>query len=233
MPPDFLNSREDAILLWTVALLCYVTYKDAGWIKLMWPPLRTIFGSKLIVIFGFAALYSAGLVLFAERLGVWHSTSTKETVYWFGAALILVGKAIQSTPGKRYVRDVLRTAISVALLIAFAVNFYVLPRAYEIVLVFVVTVLTLGREVAPAVPNGDQSLRLMDRGLTVIGLYLLVAFGVRATLAPGALFTQETAERFLVAPVLTVALLPYLLGVAWYCRREVERVRRRFIRANA
>jgi hypothetical protein len=31
---------------------------------------------------------------------------------------------------------------------------------------------------------------------------------------------------FVVVPVLTLALTPYLFAVAWYCRREVESVRR-------
>ena len=28
MPPDFLNSREDAIVLWSAAILAFVFYKD-------------------------------------------------------------------------------------------------------------------------------------------------------------------------------------------------------------
>jgi hypothetical protein len=77
MPPDFLNSREDSVLLWTVALLCFVTYKDFVWLRLAWEPVRVFFGSKLLLVFGFAALYSSALVVLGERLGLWHRTSLK------------------------------------------------------------------------------------------------------------------------------------------------------------
>jgi hypothetical protein len=233
MPPDFLNSREDAILLWTLALLCFVTYKDAGWLRLAWEPIRVLFGSKLFLVFGFAALYSGAIVLLAQKLRLWHTSSLKETVYWFvGSAVVLVSSATSATPGWQYLRDILSRALSLTLLIAFLVNFYVFPLGYELVLLFLIAVFTMGRAAAPLVPNSNQTVRIMDRALGVIGLYLLVTFAVRAAFDPGGLFTQQTAERFFVVPILTLALVPYLLAVAWYCRREVESVRRQVLRAS-
>ena len=55
----------------------------------------------------------------------------------------------------------------------------------------------------------------MNRALNLIGLFLLVTFAVRGIFNPGDLFTRETGERFLIVPVLTIALTPYLLAVAW------------------
>jgi hypothetical protein len=39
---------------------------------------------------------------------------------------------------------------------------------------------------------------------------------------------RETGEDFLVAPSLTLAVVPFLYGVAWVSRREQENVRRHF-----
>jgi hypothetical protein len=45
--------------------------------------------------------------------------------------------------------------------------------------------------------------------------------------------TRKNAEDFLVAPALTLALVPFLFGVAWVSRREQENLRQRFRSAPA
>lgn len=93
-------------------------------------------------------------------------------------------------------------------------------------LVFFVLALTLTREVA-AYAAGERAVGpTIDSLLTGLGLILLITFVLRALLDAGGLFTSQTAERFLVVPLLTFALTPYLLVVAWYCRREVANIRR-------
>lgn len=232
MPPDFLNSREDAALLWSmvffVVFFGYPLWKDPrGLSTSTWGVIRSLFVPKLLLLFGSAAAYSAAIVLLAERLGLWHTASLKETVYWFvGSALVLVVGAVDATPSRSYLMRIFRCAVALTILITFVANYYVLPLGYEVVLVFVVFVLTLTREVAPYTAEA-RAVRPIDGLLIGLGLILLVTFVVRASLDPGDLFTRQTAERFLVVPVLTFALIPYLFAVGWYCRWEVASIRRR------
>jgi hypothetical protein len=155
MPPDILNSREDAVLLWAVVLMVVFVghpfFKDPRGIgSSTWEAVRALLAPKLLLLFGSAAAYSAAIVLLADRFGLWHTTSLKETVDWFlGSGVILVAKAVDATPSWAYVRAILRRAIALTILITFVANFYVLPLGYEIVLVFLVLVLTLTREVVP------------------------------------------------------------------------------------
>jgi hypothetical protein len=229
MPPDFLNSREDALLLWAVLILSFLVYKEPRGIgSSAWHVIRAFMVPKLLLLFGSAALYSAGLVLLAERIGLWHTTALKETVYWFiGSAVILTAKAVDATPNRGYLRTVTRHAVNLAIIVAFLVNFYVFPLAWEVVFVFLVAALTLGAAFSEAAGVDKAAERIMSRALMLIGLFLLVAFAMKAIFNPGDLFTRDTAERFLIVPVLTIALVPYLLAVAWYSRREVANVRRR------
>jgi hypothetical protein len=231
MPPDFLNSREDAVLLWSIVLFLVffgsLATDPRGIGASAWGVIRSLFVPKLLLLFGSAAAYSAAIVLLAERLGLWHMNSLKETVYWFvGSGLVLVARAVDATPGWGYVNTIFRSALALTILITFVANFYALPLGYEIVLVFVAVALTLTREVAPYA-GGAPAVRPINGLLTVLGFILLITFVLRASLDPGDLLTRETAERFLVVPVLTLALTSYLLGVAWYCRREVANIRRR------
>ena len=120
MPPDFLNSREDALLLWTLLILGYLVYKDPrGMGALAWHSICAFMIPKLAWLVGLAALYSAGLVLLAERIGLWHTTALKETVYWFiGSAVILTGKAVNAAPSWGYLKTVARHAVNLAIIIS-------------------------------------------------------------------------------------------------------------------
>ena len=46
---------------------------------------------------------------------------------------------------------------------------------------------------------------------------------------PAGFFNRESAEDFLVAPTMSVAVVPFLCAVAWYSRWELENLRRRFL----
>src|SRR5689334_2481326 len=124
MPPAFLNSREDAGLILTAIVLAVVIYKVPGvlgnFAQIFWLTVRP----PLVFLFGGAALYCAVLLVMADKLGVWETPATKETVYWFlGTGLVLAGHATHARPDPGYARMLLRRALRAAILIEFIVNF--------------------------------------------------------------------------------------------------------------
>ena len=144
MFPEFLNSREDAILLWALVILAFVLYKDfRGITGSLLGVLRALTQRKLLLLLGLALLYSAALVYAASELGLWHVTALKATIYWFlGTAVVLAGAAV--TEGARseraFLRRVIRRAVAVTIVTEFVVNVYALPFAVEIVCIFVLFV---------------------------------------------------------------------------------------------
>jgi hypothetical protein len=233
VPPDFLNSREDAILVWAVIILGFVLSKDPRGIGGSFlSVLRGLLHLKLLLLFGSALVYTAAVVYAAARFGLWHAAALKETVYWFfGAGVVLVGGAVSrpSTTDADFIRRVLRRVIAVTVFIEFAANLYAFPLAIELVAVFVV-VLFSGMQVAAQYDSSviPAARRFIDGILTVVGFCFLVYFVVRALTDLDGFLTRENAEDFLVGPVLTVALIPFLYGVAWISRREQQTLRKRF-----
>lgn len=230
---DFLNSREDAILFWAVAILGYVVYKDPRGIGGSFlAVLRSLFHPKLLLLFGAALLYSAAVVYAAKELGLWHTTALKATVYWFvGTGVVLAGEAV--TGGARndreFLRRVLRRVVALTVLIEFVLNVYALPFAFELVGV-VVVLLFAGMQVYvrhdPTTPPLVR--KLIDGVLAAVGVFYLLYFVVRVLSDLDGFLTRENAEDFLVGPVLTIALIPLLYGFAWVSRREQENLRERF-----
>jgi hypothetical protein len=230
VPPDFLNSREDAALIWSALIvgLFLFRYPRAFGVPLLNIGL-TLIKPPLGILFAAVGIYCAGVVVLGAELGLWHTTALRETVYWFiGTAAVLAAHATLETPGPDYVRKILVRAFKVTILVEFLVNLYVFPLAAELVFIPLVGFFIVMDAYAKAGPDVDPSVgEFIDGGLVAIGWLVLVTAGLRVGLHVGQLATRENLERLLVVPALTVALIPFLYVVAWYSRQQVDRLGKR------
>jgi hypothetical protein len=176
MPPAFLNSREVPGVFRNLADIVWLVIK---------PP--------LVLLFGGAALYCAGILAVANQLGVWETSAAKETVYWFlGAGLVLAGHALNARPDPYYARTLLRRALRVAILIEFIVNFYVFPLGVELLFVPVVGLLGIVEVWNKGQAEPDARLATLTGGaLAILGWVVLVSVLVRIGLHP-AISSLET-----------------------------------------
>jgi hypothetical protein len=226
---DFLDSREKAILFWGAALVVFATIKGKSVASSMLGVLRALASPKLLLLFGTAAAYCAALVFLASKGGLWHTTAVKETVYWFlGSGVILVGNATQeSLNDPSYLKKLLQRVLRFTLVVEFLVNFYVLPLAAELFLVPLITLFIGMQVVAEHDPTMVQARKFIAVVLTLFGLTLMVYVIVSAISDSGELLRRENAEDLLLAPALSLALLPFLYLVSWLSRRELNNVRKR------
>jgi hypothetical protein len=234
VPPDFLNSREDALLVWTLVVVGYATYKDPrGISSSLLVVVRAAFHPKLVLLFGTAAAYCAAVVFAARSAGLWHESALKATIYWFvGAGIVLVGEAVSEADSRReepLVRRAFKRVIAITVVVEFLVNLYVLPFAVEVVTSLVLLVFIGMQVVAEHDPTTDPRVRtLIDAVLVLLGVVYLIYVVARAFGDLGGTFTRSNLENFLIGPGLTVALIPFLYGVAWLSRRDEENLSNRW-----
>lgn len=234
MPPDFLNSREDAILVWTIVIVAFaVSKKPRGIGSSFLAVLKTLLDAKLLLLFGSLAVYSGLLLYGAKEFGLWHGADSgfKAAVYWFvGTGVVLAGEAVmRARPDDAYLlRRVFNRVVGVTIFIEFIVNVYALPLACELVLAPVAVLFVVLHD-ASADP---RTRALIDGVILAIGTLYLVHFLVRAVGDLDGFLTRERAEDFLVGPVLTLALIPFLYALAWVSRREQDNLRKRFRSAS-
>jgi hypothetical protein len=231
VPPDFFNSREDALLIWTVVIVGYALSKDPRGIGgSILGVVRAVLSPKLLLVFGSAIAYSAGLVFAAARLGLWHTGALKETIYWFvGTAIVLVGQAVMIERGAPSpLRRVLVRVLAITALAEFAANLYAFPLGVELPLTLLLIVFVMLQAYTPYDQNATPATRkFIDVVVTLIGITYLSHFLARVISDPGGFFNRSTAEDVLVGPALTAALLPVLYGLAWWSRREQHQLRAR------
>lgn len=237
MPPDFLNSREDAILVWAIAIVGYAVSKDPRGIGTsLFGVIRAVAQPKLLLLFGAALLHVVGVVAVASRVGLWHASSLKATIYWFvGTAVVLVGDSLihGARDRRAFVARVLRRVAAVTVIVEFVVSVYVLPLAFELSGVLAVLMFTGMRIVIQHDEHTPPTVRkLIDGTLIAFGLFYLGHSVVRALSDVDGFLTRENAEEFFVPPALTLALIPFLMGSAWLPSLE-KRSRRRAVRVNA
>jgi hypothetical protein len=227
---DFFNSREKAILFWTVVLVAIVIVKanrDLG--ESFLAVLRAFAKPKLLLLFGSAALYCAAITFLAKEAGLWHTTALKETAYWFLASgVVLVGNATQADPDDPdYYRDLLRKAVRYTILVEFLVNLYVFPLGVELVLVPILFMFfAMQLVVTHDRGNAEKALPIIDGVLVVVGVLLLAYVAVSAVADLGGLLTRENAEKLLLPVALTLALVPLLHMVARVSQWELAKLRK-------
>jgi hypothetical protein len=239
VPPDFLNSREDAILVWTAVILAYALYRNPRGIGSSFlEVVRTTLDPKLLSLFGSLAVYSGLLLYGAKEIGLWHAggSGIKATVYWFvGIGVVLVGEAVmRARPDDAYLlRRVFKRVVGVTIVIEFIVNVYALPLAYELVLVLAGVLFAGMQVVVQHDASADPRARMLIDGViaAIGGLYLVYVL-VRVIGDLDGFLTRGSAEDFLVGPALTLALIPFLYSLAWASRREQENLRKRFWSAS-
>jgi hypothetical protein len=232
VPPDFLNSREDAILLLTLLIVGYATYKDPRGIGAAFlNVLRAALHPKVLLLLGSALVYAAAVVFAAKEAGLWHTTALKTTIYWFvGTAVVLMYDAVTraSRLDGDFTRRVFKRVLSVTILIEFAVNLYAFPLAVELIGVGIALTFAMLQVIVAHDPSADPRVgKLIEGVLATVGLVYLGYFAVRGVgdLLDGV--TRERGEEFLVGPGLTIALIPLLYLIAWWSRREQRNLRKR------
>jgi hypothetical protein len=104
----------------------------------------------------------------AAWVGLWHTTASKETVYWFiTGGPVLVGRAMThakpSDPG--FYKTLLRQAVRFTILIEFLVNVYVFPLVTELILVPIIVLFVGLQVVAASDPAQAPARKLVDGGL--------------------------------------------------------------------
>jgi hypothetical protein len=155
---------------------------------------------------------------------------TKATVYWFfGTAVILAGNATQVSPGSpAFIRKLLRGSLKLTIVVEFLVNLYVFPLAVELLLVPLLFLLIGTQVVVEHEPNMAPARKVINAVLGTIGVAVTLYPGVRVLGDWSGFWTRENAEDLLVAPVLTLALVPFLCLVAWESGRELDNLRKRW-----
>lgn len=218
-PTPFLNGREEAVAVWLIVALVWALTRAE--IRSSLASVAAVFIRPKVsgpVLAGVG--YSAVVVWVLSAFGFWATWMVKDTIFWFlGTALVLK----LQTAGKdaRFFKKIVRDVLAVGVVIQFVVNLYAFPLYVELWLVPLVFSAGACLALAQSEPRYELARRAIEVFVVAIGL-LLLSFSIGDILGDLETFTSlNTVRAFLLAPVLTVAFLPFLFLFALVAAYEL------------
>jgi hypothetical protein len=207
------TNRELALALWALGFAVWALSKPEIRAN-CWELVKTVVAPPLGIVLLLACASASTAVWMFHELGSWHTTSAKETAFWFfGSALVLLFTYDRVAEDYGWT---VRKTLALTFLFQFVINLYAFPLAAELVLVPIVVFLTVILAAGDAIPQAAELKRPAEVLLGAIGV-AVIGFTLVAVLSdPKGLISTETAERWAVAPVMTLAFIPFLYGVSWY-----------------
>lgn len=172
---------------------------------------------QVSVVFGLAIVYILAAIIVLWAIGVWDSSSAKDSIIWFvaGASVSIFGAATTQD----FYNSMKARLIALAKLtfwIEFIVAAYTFPLAVELVLVLFLSLLVLTRAVAYTDPKYSTVTVVLEKIQIVVGVGMLVGVAAGITENWREISATDTVKAIALVPTLSVLLVPYLYGVALY-----------------
>lgn len=158
-----------------------------------------------------------GLDPVGARLALWNVTLTKGTLLWtLGSAAVLFFNCTQAASDPRFFRRTMVATIGVAVFVEFFMNLYVMSLPMELVLQFVLIVLSLLAAVGGIKPEHKPAKVLCEVLLAAIGFALFMYTVRQVYLGWGGIDGRSLLLEFALPIWLTAGLLPFLYILSFY-----------------
>jgi hypothetical protein len=209
-----LNTREIAILVWTVLFAAFALGKPDIRRSIL-SLLKLLATTRILagLILG-AAVYVVGVAAILSRIGYWQMSMTSIAVVWFisfGLVALFNTKNVDAA----YFRRLALRNLGLAVLVEFIVNLHTFPLPVELALVPLAIAVVLVQVVAAADPNVQAAQRVLAWLVVIPGLIAIAYSAAYFAAHAGRVANAEKGKEFLLPFLLTVGFLPALVLVRY------------------
>lgn len=217
---EMFNNREIASAIWLLLFLVYILSRSSVRQSLH-DLLRAFFRVKLLLPFCLMLLYILIIVFALQEMGFWDKSLIKDTLFWtFGVALIMYFNADRAIKDDYFFRKTISDNLKLVLILEFLLNLYSFSLVIEIILVPVMTLLVLIHAIAQKETELAAVKSFSAVILTLIGIGLIVITGYKIINDFENFATVSNLRDFLLYPVFSIALLPFIYLMALYIQYE-------------
>lgn len=220
-----LNNREIATAIWlTIIFLWAVTIKDVR--SAILDLLKAFFNKKIVIPLLAMLLYIVLMVLAFKNIGFWDISATKDTILWtFGSAFATFFSLNKVAKDSAYFKNVILYNIKFVLILEFVVNLYSFSLPAELIVMPIASFIVVANVLAETKPEYKRVNKLFNFALGAFGLYVL-AFTFREIVLDFQNFaTLKNLRDFLLPPLFSIVLLPFVYVMALFMQYEMFFVR--------
>jgi len=217
---DILNNREIATIIWVSLFFLFALVKTKIRSSIC-SLLKALVAKQIALSIGGMLLYVYIIVFVLRKAGFWDASAIKDTAAWtFGVAFVMLINSNKTGDDENYIRGTIVDNIKLVAVLEFIINIDSFSLPIEMIVVPVVTFLVVLKTVAETKPEYKQVGTFLGYVLSVFGTVLLVATFLKVTSNYHSFATFHNLRDFLLPPVLTIALLPFIYGMALFVKYE-------------
>lgn len=208
------SNRELATGAWLL-LLVAVTVPRSQVRKSLGSLLRAFFHPKMLGLTLSVAAYTGVVVSGLEAIEWWEPALLKDTVFWFILiGIVTVFRFANRTQHESIVRSAIVENIKAIVIIEFLVNTYGFSLAVELVFVPIISIITMLVVVASTERKFEAVASVASWILAGIGFLILGIALTRAAFDFRELSSLDTLRSVLLAPLLSLSLVPFIYATS-------------------
>lgn len=205
-----LNGREKAVLAWFFFFLCWaLSQKNIR--KSLVDVLKSFFQVKIFSVFVAMFAYIFLILWLFYNVQIWNFELTKDIVFWiFGSAIVLLMNTNKATQDDNYFRKILKDNLKLIVVLEFVVVLYAFNFWIEMIFVPVIFFIVAMGAVAEIKKDYLQVKKIIDFVLSAIGIFLII-FAISQIANDYQNFVSlNNLRSFVLPPLLSFALIPFL-----------------------
>lgn len=215
-----LNEREIAVVGWGLVALVFAVSKRSVRVSIG-GLIRAFFATKIITPILIMGLYSAGVIYVLWELGVWGSSSLKDSLLWYAfGSVSLLFDTIKSGGKEGFFKSIIYDNVKIMLLVEFLANAYSFSLPLEVITLPFVALVAAVAAYSEMDEKYASVKTLMSSVLVVYGAIVLFYSAAEVVGDLQKFMSVDNLRGLIVPPILSVAIIPYLYLVAVYAQYE-------------
>lgn len=229
---DILSTREIAILFWIFFTLVVMMFSENIRQGLA-QSIILLFGKKIGAILVTLTIYVFLLLFLLNKIQLWNVSLIKDTVFWYFTTAIILFFSINKAKDNSYFKKIVAENLKWSLILEFIINFYTFSLTTELIIVPTMTVLLLLQAFADTDSKHLAAKKLLEYITGFVGLVFII-YAICLTLKTyDAVFTIHNLFSFVLPPILTILLIPFLYILAVCMNYETLFMRINFLTRDA
>lgn len=221
---DILSTREIAILFWIFLALVVMMFSKQ---------IRQGLGQSILLLFGKTigailltlTVYVFFLLVILNKAKIWDVSLIKDTVFWYFTTAIILFFSINNAKDNSFFKRIVKENLKWSLILEFIINFYTFSLTAELIIVPSITFLLL----LQAFTGRDSKNLAAKKTLEYITGFISIVFitySIYLTISDyDSVFTIHNLFSFVLPPILTILLIPFLYILAVYMNYETLFIR--------
>jgi len=222
---NIFNNREIAIAIWLLVVFIFMLVKKDIRKPLLYM-IRVFFRMKILFPVSLMITYTTGIVIFFYLVKFWNASLLKDTVIWFCFIGIFMSfNLATSEKDENLFRKIIINNIKIVMVIEFTVNTYTFSLIGELFFIPLVALIVI-LEVVARMDKKNLSVAKLMLGLQVIIGWLILVYAISNVVSDYKSFGNlDTLKNFLLAPLLTISISPFIYFLALFVTYELLFVR--------